>query len=58
MQPIEIIVISVTALLVAGIIAGGIIKRRRAKKSGKHVSSCGCDCANCPYSCKSKAESK
>lgn len=50
MEPIEIIVIIASALIVGGVIIKSIIN----KKNGK--TSCGCDCAHCK-GCQSKNQS-
>ena len=41
MQPIEIIVIVASVLIVGGVIAMGIINKKKGKTS------CGCNCASC-----------
>ena len=52
MQPIEIIVIVVCALIVIGVITMSIINKKKGKTS------CGCNCANCKNSCSKKGEEK
>lgn len=52
MQPIEIIVIVACVVVVVAVIANGIIKKK------KGISSCGCDCANCPSKCGAKNKTK
>ena len=52
MQPIEIIVIALSVLIVGGVIVKSIID----KKNGK--SSCGCDCSKCSSCCKNKDNTK
>lgn len=41
MQPIEIIVIIASVLIVGGVIIASIINKKKGKTS------CGCDCAHC-----------
>ena len=45
MEPIEIIVIIACVLIVGGVIAKGIINKKKGK------SSCGCDCGSCRSNC-------
>lgn len=52
MQPIEIIVIVASVLIVVGVIVMSIINKKKGKTS------CGCDCANCKKACASKRETE
>lgn len=45
MEPIEIIVIIASSLIVISVIARAIIMRKKGK------SSCGCDCTKCKKNC-------
>lgn len=43
MNPIDIVIIVACALVVAGVIAGAIVRKKRGKRGG-----CG-SCSSCPY---------
>ncbi len=45
MQPIEIIVIVLSAIIVVGVIIMSIINKKKGKTS------CGCDCGHCQKTC-------
>ena len=53
MQPIEIIVIAVSALFVAGVIIAAAVRRMKGK-----AGSCGCGCRHCEFSGKCAAGRK
>lgn len=45
MSPLEIVVIILSVLFVAGVVVGVLVKRARCKKKG--VPPCCCDCSRC-----------
>ena len=50
MEPIEIIVIIASVLIVGGVIAKSIIDKKKGKNS------CGCNCVNCSKGCAYKKQ--